>query len=88
MWPIEIAEGGDAMVSKGWWGNRKMTPYTKKGLNDSKFRTEKYKGMPGPAKGISEHDKLVTRNANRSKKKAYRQQLKKELQDELQSISG
>jgi hypothetical protein len=36
---------------------------------------------------VTKLEKLVTKNANRSRKKAYRQQLKKELKDEIDNLS-
>ena len=79
-----IIEGGDAWVRRnGKLSRRKMTPYTKKGLDDVKIKADSYTGMaPTP------QDKLVVKNANRAKKKAFRQKLKLELKDEIQSISG
>jgi hypothetical protein len=79
---IRIVEGGDAQVGHGWWGNRKMRPYSKR-PNEIKFKAESYTGT-----APTRNDKLVTKNANRSIKKALRQYLKKQLKDELQSISG
>lgn len=80
----EIIEGDDSKAKhfKGWWGNRKMRPYTSK-PNDQKFEAESYTGT-APTK----NDKLITKNANRSRKKAYRQKLKKELKDELRQYTG
>lgn len=78
----EIIEGGDAKVSHGWWGNRRMKPYAKTPAVH-KERASKTCHVAGYSKGVSKYDKLITKNANRSRKKAYRQQLKKELQNEL-----
>ena len=68
-------------------GQRKLTPY-QKDPGDLKFEPEKPQIKQWGTEGkITAHEKLVTKNANRSRKKAYRQQLKKELKDELQSLS-
>jgi len=77
-----IVEGGDAQTNN-WIGKKKMKPYEKKQGN-LKFQPEVSK----TSGKITATEKLVTRNANRSRKKAYRQQLKKELKDEVQSLSG
>lgn len=53
---------------------KKMRPYTKDGEKDSKYKPSETEH--------SKQDKLIIKNANRSKKKAYRQQLKKQLKDE------
>ncbi len=65
-----------------------MRPWTKE-VRPLKEQASKTDHVGGYSKGVSAYDKLITKNANRSKKKAYRQQLKKELKDELKDcISG
>lgn len=60
----------------------KMKPYSKE-KRPMKFRASKTDHVTGFYKGVSNSDKLITRNANRSIKKAFRQQLKQEIQNEL-----
>lgn len=48
-----------------------------------KFKTVRFKGVNGLAKGISKYDKLTTRNANRSLTKGARQESKKNIQKDL-----
>jgi len=83
---VEIRELGDAQIDKNIGRRKKLTPYQKK-PGDWKYRPEKADGGVGWSNKITAHEKLVTKNANRSRKKAYRQQLKKELKDEIQSLS-
>lgn len=68
-------------------GGRKMMPYTKK-PNTYIERAYKTDHVPGRYKGVSSYDKLITKNANRSHKKAYRQQLKRELENEIKDLQG
>lgn len=44
-----------------------------------KFRVKNKDGIPGVVKSISKWDKLITKNANRSIKKAVRQRSKIQL---------
>jgi hypothetical protein len=46
---------------------------------DPKFKAVKTDHVNGYAKGVSQYDKLTTKNANRSKTKGARQQAKREL---------
>lgn len=48
-------------------------------LGAVKFRLRNKDGIPGVVKSISRLDKLITKNANRSIKKAVRQKSKVEL---------
>lgn len=80
----EVVEGGDAQLGYAKGGTthkRKMKPYERKEGN-LKFRPIE------DGKKITKEAKLVVKNANRSRKKAYRQQLKKELKDELRQHTG
>lgn len=77
-----LTEGGDAQVDNFRKNGRKMRPYSKERL-PLKFRASKIDHVGGFSKGISNSDKLSTKNANRSLKKAFRQELKKEIQNEL-----
>ncbi len=78
----KIVEGGDAWAKNNRWIRRKkMKPYTKK-PSYGKYETDRTE-FGRFAKGVSANDKLVTKNANRSRKKGVRQQLKKELWDTL-----
>lgn len=54
-----------------------MKKYGKR--SGEKFRTEKKDGIPGVVKSISKYDKLITKNANRSIKKRFRQKSKRDL---------
>ena len=61
-----------------------MKPYTKdKHMGAPKFKAERPSGINGGAKGISAYDKLVIKNANRSRKKSKRQESKKIIKDEI-----
>lgn len=71
--------------TKTWNKGTKMRPYTKN-PGDLKEKASKTDHVGGYSKGVSAYDKLIARNVNRSKKKAYRQQLKKELKDEQQNV--
>lgn len=51
-----------------------------------KIYPQKTEHVPGTSKGVSSTDKLVTRNANRSFKKAERRSAKKMIKKELQSL--
>lgn len=84
IYQLEIVEGDDtkAKYHKGTRNKKKMKPFTKKS-GDMKFEAVNYTGT-APTK----QDKLITKNANRSRKKAYRQQLKKELKDAFKDIQG
>jgi hypothetical protein len=63
-------------------GRNKLKPY----LADKDAGSPKFVVSLGKGTGISKTGKLVTKNANRSKKKAARQQTKKEINQELQQI--
>jgi len=59
-----------------------MKPYLKdKQQGSPKFKTVHNDGTSGFAKGISAYDKLTTRNANRSRKKAAQQEAKRKIAD-------
>lgn len=73
-----ITEGGDAQVSRNWWGRRKMLPYAIS-PNVSKSRASKTDHVGGFSKGVSRYEKLITKNANRALKKAFRQKQKLEI---------
>lgn len=61
-----------------------MKPYLKtKQQGAPKLKAVKTDYVPGTAKGVSKKDKLVTKNANRSRKKAARQEAKKQINEEL-----
>ena len=61
-----------------------MKPYLDEhSMGSPKFNAEKTDHVPGTAKGISKKDKLVTKNANRSRKKAARRQGKNYIKDNL-----
>lgn len=63
---------------------RKTKPYvTDKEIGSGKFKATKTDLVPGTSKGVSKYDKLITRNANRSKKKALRQSVKLLIKKEL-----
>lgn len=81
--PQRIEEGGDAQIDN-WLISRKMKPYTRPNLY--KLKATKTDHVPGFAKGVSKSDKLITRNANRSFKKGYRQELEKQLKKELNEV--
>lgn len=59
----------------------RLKPYTKKGEKHQELRS-KYKTGEFPDKD----SKLEVKNANRSLKKAYRAELKKELNDEIKKF--
>lgn len=75
-----IEKGGDAQVVENY-KYKKLAPYTN-GFHP-KFEAEKTGYVNGFMKGVSESDKLITKNANRSLKKGLRQKLKRELRDQL-----
>lgn len=58
----------------------KLKPYTID-IGVGKFKATKTDHVPGEAKGLSSWDKLVTKNANRSKKKALRRKLKNQIKN-------
>lgn len=60
-------------------GERKMTPY----LADKDKGSMKFVVDPARKTGTSKTGKLVTKNANRSKKKAARQQGQKNINEAL-----
>lgn len=63
---------------------KKLTPYLKdKDKGVLKYKADRPDGIPGSSKGISEYDKLIVKNANRSRKKGARQQFKNDLNEEL-----
>jgi hypothetical protein len=55
------------------------------GTNEPKFRIENYRhsGLPGTSKAYTKGFKEELRNANRSRKKSERQQIKLELKQYL-----
>ena len=69
------------------WKNinaKKMKPYlADKDTGEMKFHPERMEYVDGYTKGVTATEKLITRNANRSKKKAMRQQSKKMIKDLL-----
>lgn len=78
-----LTEGGDAWVDHHRYGNRKMKPYSKE-KSPIKYKASKSEWAP-PNKSITKNEKLSTKNANRSLKKGFRQQLKRELKEELEN---
>lgn len=44
-----------------------------------KYKADRHDGIPGTAKGVTKGAKEKARNANRSRKKAIRQQAKKDI---------
>lgn len=76
-----IVKGGDAQV-ESWDHSNRLTPYTKK-KNIGKYKATKSSFVGGYSKGVTRADKLDTKNANRSLKKAFRQELKNQLKQEL-----
>lgn len=81
-----MGKGGDTQVDHHRYGNRKMKPYAK----DKSPMKHKASGsdcyQSGYMKRISKSEKLEAKNANRSLKKGFRQQLKRELRKELELI--
>ncbi len=64
-----------------------MEPYVKpKRKGKGKFKIFRFKGMPGTGKGVSKQDKLVTKNANRSLKKAVRQEVTMSIKEALENL--
>lgn len=51
-----------------------------------KWRAEKTDHVGGFSKGVSNYDKLTTRNANRTMTKGARQETKKEIREILNKI--
>ena len=61
-----------------------MKPYHKdKEIGSPKFMAERHDGVPGTSKAITKGAKEQARNANRSRKKALRQNIKNELREFL-----
>lgn len=76
---IQDKDGRNQTESK-WPSTNKLRPYlSDKNRGVGKFRVEHSSGKLG----ISKTGKLVTKNANRSLKKAKRQQDRKEIKNEL-----
>lgn len=60
--------------------NNTMKPYHNDDqIGVPKYKAERHDGIPGTAKGITKGAKEQARNANRSRKKSHRQQIKLEL---------
>jgi hypothetical protein len=76
---------GDAKINAYNARNKKLTPYIKN-KSDFKFKATHTYLVPGKWKGVSAYDKLITKNANRSKKKALRQKIKLDIKKELQIL--
>lgn len=66
--------------------SKRLRPYAVE-RKPIKYTADKTEYVPGTLKGVSKFDKLITKNANRAIKKAFRQRLKKELQDELRQYT-
>lgn len=60
---------------------------TDKAQGNPKHRTVKSKHVDGYTKGVSNYDKLTTKNANRAMTKGARQQSKRQLKFILNNIS-
>ena len=71
--------------AKPWMANaKKMKPYlADKDKGAWKYRAVKSEYADGFTKGITQSEKLNVKNANRSRKKAMRQQSKQLIQEEL-----
>jgi hypothetical protein len=63
-----------------------MKPYQKD--YTPKFEAERFDGVPGTAKAISQGAKLEARNANRSRKKGVRQQTKQAIKNTLDLLDN
>lgn len=57
--------------------------YKDKHIGEPKFIAERFDGVPGTSKANTKGAKEEARNANRSRKKSYRQEIKNELRDFL-----
>lgn len=64
-----------------------MKPLDKK-QGRPKFKAEKTDQVGGYSKGVSTYDKLITKNANRSRTKSARQQEKLEIRKIIQNTFG
>lgn len=67
--------------SQGEWTGKKITPYCKKGSRKFVFHRQ-------GRKVNRQWEKLITKNANRSLKKAMRQELKKQLKEEYENYKS
>lgn len=86
--PVKIEEGGDAQArhhNDAWVSPKKMKPYAvKPGFR--KMKAAKSSMVTGFQKGITKTEKLAIKNANRSVKKAVRQQTRKGIDRELDNL--
>lgn len=68
---------------KNWKKGKRLTPYA---TTPFKFKATKTCHVGGNMKGVTDYDKLVTRNANRSLKKGIRQAAKLMIKREVNDI--
>lgn len=71
---------GDAQVYGDNFRSKKLKPFAKE-VRPLKYYARKTDLVSSFQKGVSRYDKLVTKNANRSIKKAKRRQDKNELKE-------